>query len=590
MQPPSDSVPDAAAEISLPEVHAEKNSLSSDFHPAGSPDLSALDREIAALDITLVTMHKNLHHQLAETRKLRDTLGAISRLPTELMIEIFLNELEEVAIKEYYPRVMALSQVCAAWYSIIHNTANFWAHVHSDFPLPVVDKILHKSRNTPLTVECGFLLMGTVATAFVDMLIPSAKRIRSLAVSSDFAAWSEATTLVGPKLERLEYRAIDISNPVFLGGGVGRLDGLRELTLQNACLPWSFVSLKGLETLRLLLITSGGPLMSQLRSMIAESPSLRYLILNHVSISPGPQTDTSTITLPSLRQLHLIQLSQSTIQSILNAIRAPACLDTNVTCYLHPVTPDPSPVLLSLSQTIPHIQSAFNEGYQLCINVTSRGFRCYTERERYWDADEPRIEVEMQEISPYKALDWFLNLLKPPPNRSSTLTLGPDFNILEPSFAYAVNHKLRFVTSLHLTTDFGVDPVLKQLGRQVTHHGTPSWPMPRLSTLNLGTACFSGSTLIDTLKNRYKGRKGGKKGKSKGPRTANKPVPLTSLVVVGQQSMDEEYSDEVEEILGPGVMDWDIDGEDYDEDYSYDDDMDYWDEPYHEDHPSSTSD
>ncbi|KIO34768.1 hypothetical protein M407DRAFT_16720 [Tulasnella calospora MUT 4182] len=584
MRPPSDSVVDAATALILQEIHAENSSLSSDFHSADNPNLSALDREITALDITLVAVHKRLHHRLAEARKRRNTLGAISRLPTELMIKIFLKELEEVPIKKYYPRVKALSQVCAAWYSIIHNTANFWAHVHSDFSLPAVGRILYKSRNAPLTVECGYLLTGTAAKAFVDMLIPSAKRIRSLAVSRDFAAWSEAIKLVGPKLERLEYRTTNASKPPSLGRGVGPLDRLRELTLESAYLPWSSISLKGLKTLKLFHITSEGPLTSQLWSIIAESPSLRHLVLNHVSISPGSQTETSTITLPSLRQLHLIHLSQSTIQSILNAIRAPVCLDTNVTCDSDPATPDSLPVLLSLSQTIPHIQAVLNEGYQLCINANSRLFRCWTERERYDDADAPSIEIEMPQISPYKALDWLLDLLKPPRDRRSTLTLGPDFNISEPSFADAVNYKLHFVTSLYLTTDLGVDPLLKQLGRQVTRYGTPSWPMPRLSTLNLGTTYFSGPTLIDTLKRRYKGKKGGKKGKGKGTKTANKPVELISLVVVGHQSMDEEYQDEVEEILGPGVMDWDMDDEDFDEDYSYDDDIDYWDEPYYGDH------
>ncbi|KAG9051582.1 hypothetical protein FS837_004092 [Tulasnella sp. UAMH 9824] len=585
MRPPSDSAIDAATAIILQEIHAADNSLSSNFHPADDPNQNALDREITALDITLAAVHKRLHRRLADTRKRRNTLAGISRLPIELMIKILLIELEEVDIKKYYPRVRTLSQVCAAWYSIIQNTANFWAHVHSDFSLPAISKIiLYKSRNAPLTVECGYLLTSSAAKAFVDMLVPSAKRIRSLTVSCDFAAGSEAIKLAGPKLERLDYRTTKVSKPISLGSRVGRLDALRELTLESAYLPWSLVSLKGLKTLKLFRIASEGLRMSQLWGMIAESPSLRHLVLNNVFISQGPQTETSTITLPFLRQLHLIHLSQTTIHSILNAIRAPTCLDTNVTHDSDSATPDSLPVLLSLSQALPNIQAVLNEGYQLCVNVSGRLFRCWTDRERYGDPDEPSIEIEMREISPYKALDWLLNLLKPPRDRRSTLTLGSDFNISEPSFAHAVNHKLGFITSLYLTTDLSVDPLLKQLGRQITHQGIPSWPLPRLSALNLGTAYFSGSTLIETLRNRYRGKKGGKKGKGKGSKTANKPVPLASLVVVGHQSMDEEYQDEVEEILGPGVMDWDMDEEDYDEDYSFDEDIDYWSDPYYGNH------
>ncbi|KAG8915860.1 hypothetical protein FRC00_010751 [Tulasnella sp. 408] len=566
------------------DIHREPFFFSSS-HPADDPNQNALDREITALDITLAAVHRRLHRRLAETRKRRNALARISRLPTELMIKILLIELEEVDIKKYYPRVKTLSQVCATWYSIIQNTANFWAHVHSDFSLPAIGRILYKSRNAPLTAECGHLQTSSSAKAFVNMLVPSAKRIRSLAVSRDFAAGSEAIKLVGPKLERLEYRTTNVSKPVSLGSRVGRLDALRELTLESASLPWSSVSLKGLKTLKLFRITSEGLLMSQLWCMIAESPSLRHLVLNNVSISQGPtQTGTPTITLPCLRQLHLIHLSQTTIQLILNAIRAPACLDINVTHDSDSSTSDSLPVLLSLSQALPNIQAVLNEGYQLCVNVNFRLFRCWTDRERYGDPDEPSIEIEMREISPYKALDWLLNLLKPPRDRRSTLTLGSDFNISEPSFTHAVNHKLGFVTSLYLTTDLTVDPLLKQLGQQITHQGIPGWPMPRLSALNLGTAYFSGSTLIETLRNRYKGRKGGKKGKGKGSKAATKPVPLTSLVVVGHQSMDEEYQDEVEEILGPGVMDWDMDEEDYDEDYSFDEDIDYWDDPYYGNH------
>ncbi|KAG8932800.1 hypothetical protein FRC01_012284 [Tulasnella sp. 417] len=584
MQPPSDSVLDAATAIILEEVRAENSPPSSDFHAADNLDLSALDREIAALDTTLVAVQKRLHQRLAETRKLRNALAVISRLPTELMIKIFLNELEEVTVKQYYPRVKTLSQVCAAWHSIIQNTVNFWAHLHSDFSLKAVGQILHKSRNAPLTVECGLLLTSSAAREFVEMLVQSAKRIRSLVVSRDFAAWSEARRLVGPKLEQLDYRTTNISKPLPLGNRVGRLDGLRELTLESAYLPWASVSLKGLKTLKLIRILSQGPSMSQLWSAITGSPSLQNLVLNHVSVSPGPETETSTFTLPSLRQLHLIHLSQSTIQSILNTIRTPACLDVNVTCDSDPTAPNSLPVLLSLSQTIPHIPALLNGGYQLCINLNSRVFRCWTERERYDDAHEPKIEIDMQEISPYEAFAWLLNQLKPPRDRRSTLTLSPDFNISEPSFVYAVDHKLHFVTSLDLTTDLSVDPLVKQLGRQVTHSGIPSWPMPRLSVLNLGTAYFSGHALIETLRNRYRGKKGGKKGRGKGAKSPNKPVPLTSLIVVGHQSMDEEYQDEVEDILGPGVMDWDPDDEDYDEDYSIDDDIDYWDEPYYGDH------
>lgn len=554
--------------------------------PKDSPDLESLDREITALDITLVAVHKRLHRRLADSRKRRNTLAPISKLPMELMITTFLDVLEDVTIKKYYPSVKALSQVCSAWYSIIQSTANFWARIHSDFSLPAIGKILHKSRNAPLTVECGYLLLSTEAKAFVDMLIPSAKRIRSLTVGRDFAGSSGATKLLGPKLEHLVYRTPNVTLPLALGNWAGPLDGLREVVLESAYLPWSSVSLKGLKTLKLVHILSQGPSLQQLLEMMAESPSLRDLTLNHISIHPGPSFETaSTITLPSLQRLQLVHISQTTTLKILNSIRAPHCLDTRVACCFDYATSDSLPILISLAQTIPRIQTALDDGYQLCINVTSRLFHCWTESEGYGDTLEPNIDIEMEGIPPYKALSWLLNLLKPPPDRRATLTVGPDFNVSEPSFVRAVNHKLRFVTRLHLTTDLSVDPLLKQLGRQVSQSAGTTWPMPRLSSLNLGTAYFSGLTLVDTLKTRYSRKKGvGKKGKGRSSKTAPKPEPLTSLVVVGRQSMDEEVQDEVEDILGPGVLDWDMDDEDYDDDYSYDDDIDYWDDPYYSDH------
>lgn len=545
--------------------------------------MDTLEREITALDITLVAVHKRLHRRLADSKKRRNTLAPISKLPMELMITTFLDSLEDVVVKKYYPRVKALSQVCSAWYSIIHSTANFWARIHSDFSLPAIGKILHKSGHAPLTVECGYLLRSAEANAFVDMLIPSAKRIRSLTVSRDFAGSPGATKLLGPKLERLEYLTPNVTLPLALGNWAGPLDGLREVVLESAYLPWSSVSFKGLKTLKLFHILSQGPSLQQLLDMMAESPSLRDLTLDHISIHPGPSFGTvSTITLPSLQRLHLIHISQTTTLKILNSIRAPYCLDTRVACCFDLATSDSLPILISLSQTMPRIQAALDHGDQLCIDVTSRSFHCCTEREGYGDTN---IDIKMEGIPPYKALSWLLNLLKPPPDRRATLTVGSEFNVSEPSFIQAVDHKLRFVTHLNLTTDLSVDPLLKQLGRQVTISGVPSWPMPRLTSLSIGTAYFSGLTLIHTLKTRYpRGKKSGKKGKGKSSKAATKPEPLRSLFVVGCQGMNEEVQDDVEDILGPGVLDWNMDEEDYDDDYSFDDAIDYWDDPYYSDH------
>ncbi|KAG8974896.1 hypothetical protein FRB90_009682, partial [Tulasnella sp. 427] len=448
VKPPSDALIDSATQVIVQAVRRERSFLITDS-VTEYQDQDVIDQEISALETTIDAVGKRLQRRLADAKKRRNDLAPLSKIPAELLIDILLHSLDEVRTISFYQRVKTLSEVCMVWHTVINNTAQFWARLHSNFSSSKIERILQRSGNALLTVECAWFPISRDAKSFVNTLVPSADRIRSLTVTRDFSNQTEVSKLVGRMIEHLEYRTDSDSGQIALGDREKPLDRLQSLVLESAYLPWP--ALKRMQTLRLFRLSYNGPSLEQLWVIIVESPSLRHLILNHVSITRTSASSASTVStynLPSLKQLHLVHLSQSDTNTILNGIRAPQCSDTRIACHFDSHSSTSLPVLVSLEQTIGNLREAFNAGRgELHIELSASALRCRTGGLLFNDSEEEegeRIIIAMEGVPPYEAMTWLFRALNPPDNRNVTLSLGVGFNVTDPSFVHAVDHGLRF--------------------------------------------------------------------------------------------------------------------------------------------------
>ncbi|KAJ8454528.1 hypothetical protein ONZ45_g19270 [Pleurotus djamor] len=107
------------------------------------PDLNdqcAIDKKIAK--------HMKI---VCALRTRRNTLAAISKLPNEIIAEIFIACRTLREIFNHTPSAIIL--VCTAWRDIALSTPQVWSHISFEDPNSISRSLVH-SKKEPLTVEC----------------------------------------------------------------------------------------------------------------------------------------------------------------------------------------------------------------------------------------------------------------------------------------------------------------------------------------------------------------------------------------------------------------------------------------------------
>ncbi|CEL53817.1 hypothetical protein RSOLAG1IB_06598 [Rhizoctonia solani AG-1 IB] len=95
-------------------------------------------------------------HQTVESRKLRNSLQPVGRLPEDLLVEVLMTVKSSSSTEHpYVHHVYTASQVCSRWRRICINSPLLWACIRIEtFPLsPFVDLCITRAKGAPISLN-----------------------------------------------------------------------------------------------------------------------------------------------------------------------------------------------------------------------------------------------------------------------------------------------------------------------------------------------------------------------------------------------------------------------------------------------------
>ncbi|KAI0044991.1 hypothetical protein FA95DRAFT_183472 [Auriscalpium vulgare] len=305
-----------------------------------NPALTAFDDEALALLHTLQSLrsHRNAH-------------TPISRLPPELLAQIFslCADADRIAAdyvdehdtpESHASSLMAITHVCHAWRALALDCPFLWSFVDFTLGEARASEIVRRARSAPLAFFGGIMGSGTDA---VRLIVENKARIASLRLRAHGRVFGALFKGLGgdmPTLERLELTEDDEDDhgqrdvaqpdsdtpdaPDAVGGVPAQVAALhmprlRHLTLvSETALDWSALQLPALESLAVKLQQSAPfqppPSLGTVLSALEGMPGLKTLsISNDLPAAPSHSLLPSTpwvgperpVALPHLEQLEL---------------------------------------------------------------------------------------------------------------------------------------------------------------------------------------------------------------------------------------------------------------------------------------------
>ncbi|TFK66995.1 hypothetical protein BDN72DRAFT_961326 [Pluteus cervinus] len=182
-----------------------------------------IDEEIAILEQRLFALRAQRNH-----------LAPISRLPVEIMSNIFLFAHQGMWSK----LSLALSSVSRDWREIAVDLPDLWSRVDSDLKLKHIPEYMIRSGTKPLDIDLPSIPFTSYTS--LSAIAQQLPRIRTMHIGgandSEWVSFSGADwNIAAPILERLELRCFDIPKFIFSG----RVPCLRHLTLQKCRIHWN---------------------------------------------------------------------------------------------------------------------------------------------------------------------------------------------------------------------------------------------------------------------------------------------------------------------------------------------------------------
>lgn len=450
---------------------------------------------------------------LAEQAYRHNQLQPVQMIPPELLGEVFgiivpMRDLRRPGAAIALLR--RLASVCKHWKEVVLSTPQLWAFISDQLPDRQFKWAIAMSKALPLHIRVvGY---GPGKRHHQETILRLAHRWASLLASTDKdanlpAGFSEALASPTPLLQDLTIASSDGSLNIFLGDG----PPLRHLNLSNANMDWSSGRLRGLTHLELSSndgnVHIHSPTISQLMTILANSPNLNYLDLHIDAIFDAPPVNT-TINLPRLRTLTLEMPSPAGecllshlafpfrhCQRLFVSLNTPPS-DTSLKGPSYNQFPD---LAEQLGHTVPQGVAVLISFYQGHINVETLGGMHVQDREQpalQLSLSSQGLELQqLEDWEPYLRLSEHLidlaNIAFHTPHRQQFFGISimdsevfrhhhPTRRLLEP-LNMIQNVQLNFRSSATTLQVLGYifQPRLDECG-------VISWPFPALKYLDIG--------------------------------------------------------------------------------------------------------
>lgn len=442
--------------------------------------------DLHELEALFKGVQQQLHLYMAKRRRVVNNLQPIRQLPDELLSRILHFALQNQNLEDYFDRLNNIAQVSSKWAETVSQTPSLWGVANSAKHAPSLDRILARSKSTPLDVVYDTLLR---TDSFYESVRPHSHRWRSLSLLGDRAEEaSECLLLSLPRLEDFHmFGGVMPEGADFAG------ERLRHISLAAVGGQWPVATMRNLETIELFRVTATNISTADLFDMLRSSPSLLQLTLHNIDLEPGTSSTSSPsnnplIPLDQLRRLDIVQLPTLLTTDLLASIRIPRCLHLKVDSNC--------PAAAHLSCTI---RSILENTGALNIDRREDTWRLFSLTSSVATVD---VESNVPEVVP-----WLVGILKSI-DRSLSLELllscGTPPTPLDDVWLL-LNLIPCPITSLELWGPH-IEPYVEFLSSPSTvgHSTPPRWPLPRLQALLLTYWEVATPDLLHrTIRNRY---------------------------------------------------------------------------------------
>ncbi|KAG8915082.1 hypothetical protein FRC01_003798 [Tulasnella sp. 417] len=269
----------------------------------------------------------------------------------QIIIWIVMEEYLSRPIPKYYQALTRMSPVCRRWAVILEETPDLWTRLSPDMDERLIDLLLSRSMQSPLTIIGD----GLFSSRVVDKLLQHIHRWRALdAKYLDKDTSDHLSVHPAPLLEELKLGLLSFGPPILLFNGSA--PRLRIVHICDYGVQWRTSVFSNLHELELSRILQGGPDVDTFLHILANSPMLTRLGVRDTRFTHSPQSQTR-VPLPHLRDLKLENLEQDVLKQLVDAIDIP----TATNCFFS---------VALIHGTL--IQDAMNPNYQILEPIFQR--------------------------------------------------------------------------------------------------------------------------------------------------------------------------------------------------------------------------
>ncbi|KAG8931581.1 hypothetical protein FRC00_000726 [Tulasnella sp. 408] len=329
MKPPATTTDVAKAAFNMLVRRADQGDTAKPDESSRS--ILALDNHINALEALVVSLVSQANNHLSTLRQSRNSLAPIHALPEELLVEVWLNCIQETTKVDDLLQTLAL--VCKSWYRGVLDHSVLWCHLQDSCKSNRYnDWVMKNSKNYPLHLHLSSE-DPHISEALVNMVMPESRRWKSFALipNDDGPADPSLDMLANANLDtlsNLEVRA----RTTWVNASI-RLPAtpaLREIRLEAFSLHWETFNAPQLRALRInaLCNRSDEPSLSQFLNLLRSTPLLEVLLLKNTDFLKYPYPPNppfhqySPVHLPHLRAMYLSFPVDSPCNDLLRLIRA----------------------------------------------------------------------------------------------------------------------------------------------------------------------------------------------------------------------------------------------------------------------------
>ncbi|KAJ6477647.1 hypothetical protein C8R45DRAFT_363878 [Mycena sanguinolenta] len=273
-------------------------------------------------------------------------LSPISRLPPEILAEIFVRCIP-ASIRRLKPHIwINIPKVCSLWRSVALGCPEFWSTLILLHPASTPG-FLDRAKVAPLVIRGDLRKLSNysgIDEGFFAFLLDKLSQLGTLELRSsgdrlaDFLYDLEATSSTAPRLQRLKLVTNDDFDDLWLPGNLFRRSdaetkaGLSSLHLDGCAFPWDSAWYSHITHLHLEHIGFElGLTVETLLGILASSPLLQTLSLIRACLTTPD--DGFPVALPHLTALS-IRSTDASCARVLKYLGIPSSATLNVACKL----------------------------------------------------------------------------------------------------------------------------------------------------------------------------------------------------------------------------------------------------------------